>query len=594
MGGAADKTTDDLLTGPRTDALNVLLRILAFASAPVNLYYFVRLSSAERWFALGIVATVWAAVVGLAFWSKLGYRIRARAFVYVLLLCALALLSIQGHRDAPLVIGLSAPIIAVLFLGLAESLVLEAIWLLGLMLFGIAIDLDAWPLIDQLSTTPIPTEWFPKVLLQVLLGMPLLVSFHLIVTRLGAELRAKRDALDELGRAQTALAESERLRVLGLLAGGVAHDLNNTLTVILGEAELLPSNTRESRDAILEATVSASRLSRQLLNVAGKSVFQPRTIRLFASLRPTLKALERLLPETVVLRVTAPRQDPRVHIDPGLLQQAVLNLALNARDAMPAGGRLEIAVSTSGETAQLIVSDTGVGMDPATRARACEPFFTTKTDGRGTGLGLPNVHQTMEASGGTMEIHSEPGRGTRVELTLPIAAWTPDRTELDSSTGPSEGGSVLLVEDDLRVRAVAYTMLDNAGYFVREAANVAQAKAELMTADAPEVVVTDLGLPDGSGLELAHWVRSRSFRTAVLIISGYPPSESERASIRAERFELLPKPFTGTELADRVAASRRKQTRLEERAREGWPPGVGGESESDPSLESLPVFVRPD
>ena len=490
--------------------------------------------------------------------ARIPHQARALVFIVQLALGTAAFSFGRGLDLVPAFFGLALPFLAVLFLG-ARAAVVCLLWNMAVhAAVGVLASrgLIRFPF-DPTAVRMAPEYWPYLVMAEVFAGGPVVYVAHMIVSRLDAALEEKQRSLEELHKAQDSLAASERLKTLGLLAGGVAHDLNNTLTVIAGEVELAEGLTPEERDAILQATTSASQLASQVLLSAGSAVAQPRPIDLQRALRPSLKALARLLPETVRLQTVLPAEQMAVVGDPVLLQHALLNLAVNARDAMPRGGvltvSLEAATRHGRPHAKLQVIDTGHGMDAATLARATEPFFTTKERGLGTGLGLSNVRSTVEEQGGELELSSEVGAGTRVTVWLPLTdrAALADRHDRDAPAG--EGRSVLLVEDNLRVRAIAFEVLQRAGYRVSEAGDLGRAREMLAASTALDALVCDLVLPDGSGLELARAVRQRHPRAGIVIVSGYAPLPEDREALARQEFRYLAKPFGTAALAHAVA-----------------------------------------
>ena len=374
----------------------------------------------------------------------------------------------------------------------------------------------------------------------------------------------------ERRRLEVELRQAQKMEAVGQLAGGIAHDFNNLLTAILAGGEL----AREALDghparADVEEIVAAARrgaaLTRRVLAFSRRSAAETRVFDVSEMVLAAEKLLRRLLGEQV--EITA-EVEPRcfVRADPALLEQAVVNLALNARDAMPRGGRLEIRVRRSppgaardpglpaGPLVELEVADTGVGMDEATRARIFEPFFTTKPDGKGTGLGLSTVYAAVRQAGGLVRVESAPGRGTTFRLHLP-AQPEPDLREVGATApGPSRRGSeaVLLVEDDPAVRLLARRALASAGYDVTEADRPSAALEALQARGRPvDLLVTDVILPEFSGAELAAALGARQPGLRVLYLSGYAAGHLREV----EAGKLLPKPFGPEELLARVRAA---------------------------------------
>ncbi|MBL8940311.1 MAG: PAS domain-containing protein [Archangium sp.] len=381
--------------------------------------------------------------------------------------------------------------------------------------------------------------------------------------------------LETLKQTEAQLRHSQKLDALGQLAGGVAHDFNNLLTVILSVVELMlhgrPADDPDRADLedVRDAAKRAAGLTRQLLAFSRKQVMQLRAVDVNEVVRGMESLLKPLLGEPVALTLSLEPALPPVKADPTLVTQVVMNLCVNARDAMPRGGRL--TVSSSLRTAEFLsrpvelpaadyvclrVDDEGEGMSPEVQARVFEPFFTTKGPGKGTGLGLSTSYGIARQTGGTMTVRSTPGRGTTFEVWLPVYRGGPRVATPPPSTAPRSGsGVVLLVEDDASVREVAQRLLVGAGYQVRAADGVTSAKALAATLGRVDLLLTDVVMPDGSGRELADALLERSPGLQVLFMSGYTDDEVMRRGVRDGQVKLLQKPFTPTTLLDAVAAT---------------------------------------
>jgi two-component system cell cycle sensor histidine kinase/response regulator CckA len=361
------------------------------------------------------------------------------------------------------------------------------------------------------------------------------------------------------------LREAQKMEAVGQLAGGVAHDFNNILTAISGFAELLLSDldTDDSRRADVEEILQSARrgsgLTRQLLAFSRKQVLQPATLDLNDVVADIANMLRRLIGATVNL-VTLPAGSPTpVLADKTQLEQVLINLAVNARDAMPDGGTLTIEVGSSTadpgarRLARLIVSDDGAGMPSDVAARAFEPFFTTKAVGKGTGLGLATVRGIVEQSGGTIHVDTHEGRGTTFTISLPLA----EGRVVESAARPVEQmrgiGTVLVVEDEDAVRDIARRVLERAGFRVLVARHGADALAVLAHADAPvDLLLTDMVMPEMGGLELAARAAERAPNVRIILMSGYTDADVGTIG-RGERVEgFLSKPFTAESLLEAV------------------------------------------
>jgi PAS domain S-box-containing protein len=370
-------------------------------------------------------------------------------------------------------------------------------------------------------------------------------------------------------RLEAQLVEATRLEAMGHLAGGIAHDFNNLLIAVNGYADILIGELEgdervESAREIRRAGARAAELTKQVLAFARRQVLVPRPVDLNAVVASVSQMLRRLIGEQVRL-VTKVEGTPAVVLaDPGQLEQVLVNLAVNSRDAMPGGGVLEIGVrrvedavvfdrDITGPAVLLTVSDTGVGMDGATLARAFEPFFTTKEVGKGTGLGLATVHGIVRQSGGQIWAESSAGSGTRVSVLFPEVDATPEPTPAPQAAAPEigEGSCILAVEDDAAVRAFVVATLERAGYRVLVAASPAQAAVlSEGLAETVDLLLTDLVMPGENGRDLAErlLVSRRSLR--VVLMSGYDAAPPEDR--HDDRFIFLAKPFGADELVAAV------------------------------------------
>ena len=387
------------------------------------------------------------------------------------------------------------------------------------------------------------------------------------------ELRQTKEALKE---SEEQLRQAQKMEAIGRLAGGVAHDFNNMLTAILGYSDLvnmqLPEydTRRESIGQIKKAAERAASLTRQLLAFSRKQVLRPRIINLGELVSDTEKLLRRLIGEDVNLMVSSQSDLGRVKADPGQIEQVVMNLAINARDAMPGGGELSIETSNievdrfyvdqhvdikAGSYVLLVVSDNGIGMDEATRSQIFEPFFTTKELGKGTGLGLSTVYGIVKQSGGYVTVRSQPREGTSFRIYLPKVAATsaPAPARPDSRQNVLGSETILLVEDEETVRKLTRQVLENCGYSVLEASHGEQA---LDICDRSEctihLMVTDIVMPSMSGPELAQHIGVLRPDTRILFTSGYAEGAMARPRMMVSADMFLAKPFTSDALARKV------------------------------------------
>jgi PAS domain S-box-containing protein len=378
------------------------------------------------------------------------------------------------------------------------------------------------------------------------------------VTEQHAREKALADAREQLRQAQ-------RLEALGQLAGGVAHDFNNLLTVIMTYAAILQeeaaaeSDTFKSIDEIRIASERAAALTRQLLAFGRRQMLQPRTIDLNETVRDVERMLRRLLPPDIVFETTLASSPSLVTADPGQIEQVLINLAINARDAMPEGGRLTVTTANidrddnaplPGPHVLITVRDTGVGIPPETMAKIFEPFFTTKAVGKGTGLGLATVHGIIEQSGGRVTVESQVGRGTTFFIRLPkhVAqlAEAPAKPSVSEAIGGSE--TILLVDDNEELRRVVKRMLVRAGYEVIEASSGGSALAQLDRGARVHVVLTDVMMPDMSGRAVLEAVSQRHGGVRVLLMSGYNYDTALRGMAQRGDVSFIEKPFTSDAL----------------------------------------------
>jgi PAS domain S-box-containing protein len=379
--------------------------------------------------------------------------------------------------------------------------------------------------------------------------------------------------------------QAQKMEAVGRLAGGVAHDFNNLLTAILGSTDLLLetlSADHPGREEALEtrkAALRAADLTRQLLAFSRQQVLAPRVLSPNEVVADMDKMLRRLIGEDVDLRTVLAEGLGAVRADPGQLEQVIVNLVVNARDAMPKGGKLTIetanvtldapyanedTVVAASAYVMLAVSDTGTGMDAATQARVFEPFFTTKPKGRGTGLGLATVYGIVKQSGGYIWVYSEPGRGTTFKIYLPrVDAPMEPPTAVPVDTGSLRGTeTTLLVEDQEEVRKVTRRMLEARGYTVlvaaggQEALRIGETLQGRRAADQPkrliDLLVTDVVMPGMSGREVALLLTTTHPAMRVLYLSGYTDESIVHHGMLEPGIAFLQKPFTAEALARKV------------------------------------------
>ncbi|MBR9989647.1 MAG: response regulator, partial [Gemmatimonadetes bacterium] len=362
------------------------------------------------------------------------------------------------------------------------------------------------------------------------------------------------------------LRQTQKLEAIGKLAGGIAHDFNNLLTVITSYSELVLSELPEEApnradiEGIRRAADSAAALTRQLLAFGRRQVLQPRNLDLNGVVAAVESMLRRIIGERITLVFDPGQNVGTVRADPGQLEQVLMNLVVNARDAMPEGGTLRLATSRlapshagAGDFVRLTVSDTGTGMDGDTIARAFEPFFTTKPPGEGTGLGLPTVHGIVTQSGGRIEVDSTPGDGTTFRIYLPAVdaqAQEPEESPAAPVAARTASGTILLVEDEEAVRLIVRRTLTRQGYDVVEACNGEEALRILKTrSEDIDLILTDLVMPEMGGRTLVIRVREQFTNPPpVVYMSGYAEEDALPADDFGGGDVLLEKPFTIQEL----------------------------------------------
>ncbi len=407
-------------------------------------------------------------------------------------------------------------------------------------------------------------------------NMPILLEvLNLFAERASAELERLRIE-QELQQVREQLIQAQKLESIGQMAGGIAHDFNNLLTAILGYVELAQASVPEESQAYqflqnaLRGIERATDFTRQLMTFARRQPMQLQPVNLSQLVREAEPIMRRWLPTNIHIATFLPDDLWRVEADPAQLTQVLYNLALNARDAMPNGGTLTIELANvsldaeyarvhydvvPGDYVMLVVSDTGVGMTPEVQRRIFEPFFTTKPRGQGSGLGLATVYSIVKQLGGHIWVYSEAGRGTSFKIYLPRTPAVDHAPIVTLPLPVMQTGTetILLVEDEAEVRAVAAESLRMLGYRVLEAATPTEALqiAEQYT-DPIHLLLTDVMLPVMSGSELAKLVQRLHSEIKILYVSGYTENMVAHHGVLAEGVRFLPKPYTPSQLANRV------------------------------------------
>jgi CheY-like chemotaxis protein len=367
------------------------------------------------------------------------------------------------------------------------------------------------------------------------------------------------------------------MEAIGTLTGGIAHDFNNLLTVIIGNTELLEEQIQtgqqesENLEEIKSAGQKATNLVHQLLAFSRKQIIKPKLINLNGILNDLEKMLGRIIGEDIFLEIIPSAGLWPVNVDPGQVEQVIMNLAVNARDAMPGGGHLHIKTENielepgyfhdhdvenlRGSYVLLTVSDTGIGMDAETRERAFEPFFTTKEKGKGTGLGLSTVYGIVKQNGGYVWTYSEPGQGTAIKIYLPKAKADPANFPRVKTVEGSFKGSetILVVEDDYSLRKLSRVILERYGYKVLDAKNGREAlRIARESEDAIQLVLTDVVMPEMNGADLAeHLIRIKP-DLKFIYMSGYSENTISSRGLLNSNIDLIEKPFSARTLLGKV------------------------------------------
>lgn len=381
--------------------------------------------------------------------------------------------------------------------------------------------------------------------------------------------------ITERKKLEEQVRQSAKMEAVGMLAGGIAHDFNNLLTIINGYSHILlntlsPTDPNHSAvEQIMKAGERAAALTRQLLSYSRRQVPQPKPLNLNHLLTGMEPMLRRLIGEDIELRFAPAHQIGQVSADPGQIEQVIMNLAVNARDAMPRGGILTLETCNveldehyrftqmtvkPGRYVALMVSDNGAGMDAQTRAHLFEPFFTTKAQGQGTGLGMTTVFRIIKQSGGAVDVYSEVGQGTSVKIYLP-SIDQPAAAETDAPTAQVVRGSetILLVEDEEQVRNLVRDTLHREGYKLLDAPSAAEARRIAGAHKGPiHLLISDVVMPKEGGRELAASLARRRPAMKVLFMSGYTDQAVVNSGLLPGEFSFIQKPFSPAALSSKV------------------------------------------
>ncbi|WP_083449705.1 MULTISPECIES: PAS domain-containing sensor histidine kinase [Actinoplanes] len=398
------------------------------------------------------------------------------------------------------------------------------------------------------------------------------------VSAIARDVTAAKESAERQRTLQERTNQAQRMESLGNLAGGVAHDFNNILAIIANYTEFAIEETTDRSGVqadllqVRTAVERASNLTRQLLTFTRGDAIQPRNMDLNASITEVHAMLDRTIGEHINL-IAVPSATPlTVCADPGQIQQVLLNLAINARDAMPDGGSLVLEANTTvldgeevnmqpplpaGTYARLVVSDTGEGMSPEVTARIFEPFYTTKPRGKGTGLGLATAYGIVTEAGGSINVYSEPGVGTTFRIYLPLVDSSEDTgTAINRADAPpsGDGRTILVVEDEVALARIVTRILTNAGYHVVTATNGHQALT-MFAEHGCDLLLTDVIMPEMSGRRLAETLHEKVPDLPVLYMSGYSNGLLGTTHILDADIAFIEKPFTSNELLHKVAAT---------------------------------------
>jgi signal transduction histidine kinase len=515
----------------------------------------------------------YGAIVALRLLPRLPYRVRAITLSGACFVTAGGAVVLRGLAAAPILLLGIGVLMSTLFLGRAG------------MIGSLIVAGGTVAIVGRPESAATFSPWASAIDVVCVAGV-LTVLVHFVVSRLEGSLdhrsktlrnlRAEQElrerAQDELTRAQAALLQTQKLDAVGRLAGGVAHDFNNTLQVVLGWTELLreetdPQQMREGIEHIHAAAERSRSLTRQLLTFSRPEMRTPTRIDLHKFLPALVESYRRLLPNDISIAVRV-GEGLAILMDEGHFSQVLLTIVLNARDAMPTGGTLAVtagfcphsdlplaAAGFDRGVVEIEVTDTGTGMDEETKSHAFEPFFTTKGK-RGNGLGLSTAYGVVQKAQGVIDIQSEPGKGTSVKLFFAPLTGTPDAQPAGEAIAPASSvpQSVLLAEDDRDVRITIAQALRQAGHRVVEVGDVEAGRAVVRECGAEfAVLVTDGIMPGGSTRQLIDDYLMARPDGRVIVCSGYFDDELSKRDLGTPTFEFVPKPFSPSELVSRLA-----------------------------------------
>lgn len=550
-----------------------LLDVMFAAAASLGL--FVVIGSLNRWVQKGwhpqhlVHLGVYLALLSGYLVSRRASRhVRVAILIVPLWANGAANIVLQGVGGTGTLFLSTACVLAVVLFGLRAAIVTLVASTVVIVAMGVVCSLDLIPWLVE-ARLGSPSEWVAEGTSFVGLVAGFIAILNVVHNALRQRTMALEREIAERKRIEAQrlelenqLQQAEKLKVIGQLAGGIAHDFNNQLAGIMGYAELLQSERRddplvqEYTNAILAPGRRAADLTGKLLAFARRGQYRREPVDLHAVVREVLSLLSRSIDKniTVVERLDAPQST--VLGDPTLLQSAVLNVALNARDAMPGGGTLTFTTECAATSLLVLrITDTGQGMDAETLRHVFEPFFTTKAVGRGTGMGLPAAQGTIQRHGGSVDIESAPGRGTTVVVSLPLAGPEHIPASPSGRVVIVEGkGHILLIDDEATVREMTAQFLRTLGYSVTSVSDAAEAlrryRAESQTID---LVLLDMVLPGTRGVDVFRALRQHNPEAKILILSGYSADDDARALLSQGALGFIQKPAALSDLSERIA-----------------------------------------
>jgi signal transduction histidine kinase/CheY-like chemotaxis protein len=594
--GAGD-AGGDALRSLRQRVLHGALNVLAVAVPGISLVIIIASIHRQTFDSATMVLSAYTLTFPLLrlLHARLGFRISAIALMVLLALTAFFVEARGGVGVGNVLLNALVLLLGALFFGRLGAALGLLVVIALFVLAGVLVLTGSVPPITAYMWDPTNfTFWIRQITSLVLVGLAIAVTQVYVVERLATEARsfqglAAREQQQRLAlesserereyereqrmRAQEALEESRRIEALARLAGGIAHDFNNSLTVIMGAAEAVtiaqsPQDAAASAREIMQASRRAAELTRQLLTLGRRQVSQPRAVPMAPLFERLRTAFCRVLSDDIVLDMEAPSEDLVAHLDATDLERALFNLVVNARDAMPRGGKLSIrggwdstavddAGSAKGRYVEVTVSDTGEGMSREILDHIFDPFFTTKSIGHGTGLGLATVYAFATGSGGSLRVESTLGAGSTFTLLLPASAdgVVPSEAVLASSPSGKEvraGTRVLVVEDDPEVRGNMVKTLVGEGFQVDQAADGDSAIALIEEQPGFSLLCIDGVMPGIATGEVIKRAQGRWPSLRVLLCSGYVHEDLLRRGVAAGRYAFLQKPFSAQDLLSAV------------------------------------------